>query len=160
MQTTAVCRADCCTHRQLSADCCTHRQLSADCCTHRQLSTVPIVAHNDSCLPCECVCVRACVRACMRACVRACVCVCLCVCVCFDTGARLTTRTRGFCLLFLIRHNNYYSSWPSVRGIAQGMCHRAKYTLSHLHANHTTTMSWFKSTYNNNNWGKNQVIGR
>ena len=62
---TAVCRADCCTHRQLSADCCTQRQLSAvptvahndsclptvaDCCTHTD-SCLPIVAHNDSGLP-------------------------------------------------------------------------------------------------------------
>ena len=39
--TTAVCRADCCTHRQLSAT-----------VAHND-SCLPTVAHNDSCLPCR-----------------------------------------------------------------------------------------------------------
>ena len=62
-------------------------------------------------------CVRACVCVCrggarLLVCACACACVCVCVCVCVCAHARAMT--------------------------AQGMCHGAKYTYTHIHANHYT----------------------
>ena len=52
---------------------------------------------------------------------------------------------------------------PSVKVIQQGMCHVAKYTHSHIHANHKTT----KTCYNNNiknivikNQGKRSLVDK